>query len=147
MNARARDIGPSSVPTPLTRQELEAAYYAVIDFMSVPEHRNPRRVAELVPLVSRLADHVRWARASVGATSGVRRRVDPRSIVQKKLLAERPPEEEAVWAIYGEQPDPNGDLGLLTIMPGRWSEVVERALDMPEFITCGMGGRIDPLGE
>ncbi len=84
-------------------------------------------------------------RSSAG--SGVHKRVIVRDVVRVRLSKLRDPNEQGVWSIFGEEPDEQGDLILLTVQGGSYESVIERALDLPEFITKGMGGQIDRLGE
>ncbi len=132
-------------PAPFTRRDYETMYWALLDFLTWPDQPNPKRRAELRELVLRLSEHVRFLRTAVG--SGVRKRVNVREVVRVRLLAMREPTEHGVWSIFGEEPDDHGDLILLTVVGGTYEAVVNRALDLPEFITKGMGGQIDRLGE
>jgi hypothetical protein len=135
-----------AVAAPFARTDYEVMYWALLDFLTLPDQPNQKRRQELRTLVTRLSEHIRHLRTSAG--SGVRKRVDVREVVRTRLLGLRPdPNEEAVWSIYGEEPDEHGDLILLTAVGGTYCQVVERALDLPEFITKGMGGQIDRLGE
>jgi hypothetical protein len=136
---------PQPQPASFTRTDFEVMYWALLDFLTLPDQPNPQRRQELRALVNRLSEHIRHMRTSAG--SGVRKRVNPREIVRARLLALRDAKEESIWSIYGEEPDDAGDLILLTVVGGRYEAVVERALDLPEFITKGMGGQIDRLGE
>ncbi len=133
------------VVAPFTRGDYETMYWALLDFLTLPDQPNLKRRAEIRDLVTKLSEYVRHLRGSAG--SGVRKRVNVREVVRARLLALRDPTEEAVWSIYGEEPDDQGDLILLTVAGGRYEQVVDRALDIPEFITKGMGGQIDRLGE
>lgn len=132
-------------PAPFTRADFETMYWALIDFLTSMDQPNPRRRHEIRSLVERLSEHVRFLRTSAG--SGVRRRVNTRDLVRARLRSLRPLDETGVWSIFGEEPDEHGDLILLTVTGGQFEAVIERALDLPEFITKGMGGQIDRLGE
>jgi hypothetical protein len=136
---------PDRQPAPFTRLDYEVMYWALLDFLTWPDQPNQKRRNDLRALVIRLSEHVRHLRSTAG--SGVRKRVNVREVVRARLLGLRDPQEEAVWSIYGEEPDTEGDLILLTVVGGSFEKVVDRALDMPEFITKGMGGQIDRLGE
>lgn len=136
---------PERQPEPFSRADYEVMYWALLDFLTLPDQPNQKRRNALRILVSRLSEHVRHLRTLAG--SGVRKRVNTRDTVRTRLLALRNPHEQGVWSIYGEEPDGIGDLMLLTVVGGTYEAVVERALDLPEFITKGMGGQIDRLGE
>lgn len=136
---------PQRQPATFNRSDYEVMYWALLDFLTWPDQPNPRRRQDLRVLVMRLSEHIRQLRESAG--SGVRRRVNVREVVRARLLTLREPDETAVWSIFGEEPDEHGDLILLTVVGGAYAEVAERALDLPEFITKGMGGQIDRLGE
>jgi hypothetical protein len=147
MGEPERDLRDQPQPAPFSRNDFEVMYWALLDFLTLPDQPNPKRRAELRELVVRLSEHIRNLRTAAGR-SGVRKRVDVREVVRARLLAARPdPKQESVWSIFGEEPDEHGDLILLTVVGGPYEAVVERALDMPEFITKGMGGQIDRLGE
>jgi len=132
-------------PAPFSRTDFEAIYWALLDFLTWPEQPNPDRRQQLRDLVSRLSEHVRHMRSSAG--SGVHKRVNVRDVVRARLSKLRDLNEQGVWSIFGEEPDEQGDLILLTVQGGSYESVIERALDLPEFITKGMGGQIDRLGE
>jgi hypothetical protein len=132
-------------PAPFSRSDYEVMYWALLDFLTWPDQPNQKRRQELRSLVTRLSEHLRKLRQTVG--SGVHRRVNVREIVRNRLLSLRDPAESGVWSVFGEEPDENGDLILLTVVGGDYAAVVERSLDLPEFITKGMGGQIDRLGE
>jgi hypothetical protein len=136
---------PERQPAPFTRADYEEMYWALIDFLTWPDQPNQARRQALRTLVARLSEHVRHMRSSAG--SGVRKRVNVRDVVRYRLRGLRPLNEEGVWSIFGEEPDEHGDLILLTVIGGTYESVIERALDLPEFITKGMGGQIDRLGE
>jgi len=63
-----------------------------------------------------------------------------------RLLTEHPGDDIGTWHIYGE--DPNCDLGgshiepLLGTVTGRYSDIIEHALQLPHFYSWGYGGRI-----
>ena len=120
-------------------------YWALLDFLTLPDQPNATRRQELRGLLDKMSGHIR--RLRVTHRSGVIKRVNVRDVVRARLLAHRPNEQEGIWSIYGEEPDRVGDLILLTVMCGKYREIVEFALDQPEFITHGMGGQIDMLGE
>ena len=72
--------------------------------------------------------------------------------IRKELLAKYDANDEAIWQIYGE--DPNCDLGgshsnpLLKTVTGRYGDAVEYALQLSGFFTWGAGGeirRVTPL--
>jgi hypothetical protein len=136
---------PERQPAPFTRTDYEVMYWALLDFLTLPDQPNQRRRQELRGLVTRLSEHIRHLRTSAG--SGVRKRVVVHEVVRARLLGLRDPKEEAVWTIYGEEPDEHGDLILLTTAGGTYAQVVEQSIALPEFITKGMGGQIDRLGE
>jgi hypothetical protein len=136
---------PVMQPAPFSRSDYEVMYWALLDFLTWPDQPNPKRRQDLRELVSRLSQHIRQMRSTAG--SGVVRRVNVKEIVRARLLGIRDNDETAVWSVFGEEPDENGDLILLTVVGGAYASVVERALDLPEFITKGMGGQIDRLGE
>lgn len=130
---------------PFTRRDYETMYWALLDFLTWPDQPDLKRRQELRSLVARLSEHVRALRTSAG--SGVHIRVNFREAARARLLARRDPNEQGVWSIFGEEPDEHGDLILLTVVGGVYEAIVDRALDLPEFITKGMGGQIDRLGE
>ena len=132
-------------PAPLSRDDYESIYWALLDFLTWPDQPNKKRRQELRGLVTRLSEHVRFLRTSAG--SGVRKRINVREVVRNRLRGLRDINEEGVWSIFGEEPDEHGDLILLTVTGGTYGSVIDRALDLPEFITKGMGGQIDRLGE
>jgi hypothetical protein len=132
-------------PAPFTRADFEVMYWALVDFLTWPDQPNQKRRQELRALVERLSEHVRFLRTSAG--SGVRKRINVRDVVRMRLRGLRSLTDEGVWSIFGEEPDEHGDLILLTVTGGTYESVIERALDLPEFITKGMGGQIDRLGE
>jgi hypothetical protein len=136
---------PAAERVPFSRDDYESMYWALLDFLTWSDQPNIKRRQELLGLVTRLSEHVRNLRTS--ARSGVRRRVNVRDVVRTRLRGLRDIHEEGVWSIFGEEPDNRGDLILLTVTGGSYESVVERALDLPEFITKGMGGQIDRLGE
>jgi hypothetical protein len=137
---------PELQPTPFTRTDYEVMYWALLDFLTWPDQPNQKRRQELRTLVIRLSEHIRHLRGSA-QRSYVRKRVNVREVVRARLLSLRDPNEESIWSVYGEEPDEQGDLILLTVVGGLYGQVVERSLDLPEFITKGMGGQIDRLGE
>lgn len=136
-------------PSGFTRAEFESMYWAILDFLTIPEQPDAKRRRELRGLVDKLSTHVRSLRGGGPTAFGSRviKRVNFRDIVRARLLTKRDPNEESIWSVYGEEPDAYGDLMLLTVTGGKYRDVVEFALDQPEFITRGMGGQIDRLGE
>jgi hypothetical protein len=136
---------PDRVSGPFSRAEYEVIYWAVLDFLTLPDQPSATRRGDLRRVLDKLSDHVRHLRSKAG--SGVHKRVNVRDVVRERLLGQRNPEEESIWSVYAEEPDTLGNLVLLTVTGGKYREVVEFALDQPEFITHGMGGQIDQLGE
>lgn len=68
----------------------------------------------------------------------------------RKLLEQHSLNEEGLWKIYGE--DPNCDWGgshhepELGIVEGKLKDVIEYAIELPNFWTWGGGGRIVSVG-
>ncbi len=138
-----------SQPEPFTRDELETAYFALIDLLTSNFPIDEARRARLKALVSRLSEHVRHLEIVKRTSSGLRKRVDPserRELIRQKLLCHRRAEEKGTWAVYAEGIADEPQQLLLTVVEGTWAEAVERALNEPGFITEGMGGQIDPIG-
>lgn len=136
-------------PQPLTRDELEACYFALIDLLTSNFPIDDARRARLKTLASRLSEHARHLEAVRRTSSGLRKRIDAaeqRDMIRQKLLERRPPEEIGTWAIYAEGVAENAQRLLLALLAGTYAEAVERALMEPGFITEGMGGIIDPVG-
>lgn len=138
---------PECSQAPFTRADYESMYWTVLDFLTIPDQPSGERRMELRALLRKLAAHVETLRTGAGAGQNVRKRVDYRSLVRARLLERHNPEEEGVWAIYGEEPDVLGELVLLRVTGGRYREVVEAAFELGGFLTRGMGGQVDRLGE
>lgn len=138
----------SQAPEPLTRDEIETLYFAVIDLLTSPMQMDEARRARLKGLVRRLADHARYLEVVKRTSSGLRKKVDlneRRDLIRQKLLVRRPPEEEGTWAIYAEGISEDPQQLLLTVVQGSYADAVERALVESGFITEGMGGQIDAI--
>lgn len=129
---------------PFTRTDYEAIYWALVDFLTLPDQPSLDRRNELRALLPKLSQHIRELRTNVGA--GVRKRVDLRGLVRARLLRQHAGDEEGIWSVYGEEPNILGDLVVLKVVGGRFEDVVEEALGLEGFITLGMGGQIDRLG-
>lgn len=69
--------------------------------------------------------------------------------IRRRLLAEHNATTTGIWRIYGE--DNNCDLGGPRLIPtldtvsGAYEDVVEYALDLPNFISWGRGGHIEKI--
>lgn len=140
---------PAKQLQPLTRDELETAYFALIDLLTSSFPIDEARRARLKALVTRLSEHVRHLEIAKRTSSGLRKRVDPverRELIRQKLLCRRAAEEKGTWAVYAEGIADEPQQLLLTVVEGTYAEAIERALIEPGFITEGMGGQIDPLG-
>ena len=138
-----------SNPSPLTRDEIEACYFALIDLLTSNFPIDEARRARLKALVARLADHARHLEIVKRTSSGLRKKVDPderKGLLRAKLLCSRPADEKGTWAIYAEGIADEAQQLLLTVVEGTYAEAVERALVEPGFITQGMGGQIDAIG-
>jgi hypothetical protein len=136
-------------PEPLTRDEVEACYFALIDLLTSNFPIDEARRARLKALVGRLSDHARYLEVLKRTQSGLRKKVDPverRALIRQKLLVRRPAEEKGTWAIYAEGVSDDPRELLLAVAQGTYAEAIERALTEPGFITEGMGGQIDLLG-
>lgn len=132
-------------PAPFSRAEYETMYWAVLDFLTLPEQPDKNRRHELRNLLGKLSGHVCSLRERAGER--VRKRVNVHDVIRSRLLALHRPDEDSIWVIYGEEPDAHGDLFGLSVKGGKYSEIVEYALSLPGFVTRGMGGQIDRLGE
>lgn len=138
-----------SQPQPLTRDEVETAYFALIDLLTSNFPIDEARRARLTALVARFSEHARHLEIIKRTSSGLRKRVDPaerQDLIRKKLLCHRAAEEKGTWAVYAEGISEDPKQLLLTVVEGTWAEAIERALAEPGFITEGMGGQIDPIG-
>ena len=134
---------------PLTREEVETAYFALIELLTSNFPIDETRRARLKALVARLSEHARQLEIVKRTSSGLTKKVDPverQDLIRKRLLCHRPPEERGTWAVYAEGVSEAAQQLLLTIVEGTWAEAIERALAEPGFITDGMGGQIDPIG-
>lgn len=138
----------SSTPEPFTKDDYEAMYWGLVDFLTMSMMTDEGRRARLKTLVSRLSEHVRHIELVRRTSSGIRKvhLPDRRDLLRQKLLARRHADEHGNWAIYGEGLPEEGPLILLSIVEGTYAEAVEAALTEPGFITEGMGGQIDLLG-
>lgn len=69
--------------------------------------------------------------------------------VRQKLSKEHDPDEVAIWHIRGEDPDCDARgrprKPSLAYVKGRYEHVLEYALNIPEFVTWGSGGSIEPI--
>ena len=136
-------------PEPLSRDELETCYFALIDLLTSNFPIDEMRRARLKALVSRMSEHARHLESIYRSSSGLRKRMDPserQAVIRSKLLQRRSPGERGTWAIYAEGISDEQRQLLLTVIEGTYAEAVERALNEPGFITDGMGGQIDLLG-
>jgi hypothetical protein len=133
-------------PQPLTRDELEACYFALIDLLTSSFPIDDARRTKLKALASRLSEHARHLEAGPRTGSGLRKKIEPRDMIRERLLGLRPSEEVGTWAIYAEEVSDDARRMLLAILPGTYAQAVEQALTEPGFITEGMGGVIDLLG-
>lgn len=134
---------------PLTRDELEACYFALVDLLTSNFPIDEARRARLKAVVGRISEQVRHLEVQKRVSSGLRKKVDPeerRALIRQKLLCRRAAEEAGTWAIYAEGIADEPQKLLLTVMEGTYAEAVERALAEKGFITEGMGGQIDPIG-
>lgn len=140
---------PKTQPQPLTRDEIEACYFALIDLLTSNFPIDEARRARLKALVTRLSEHARHLEVIKRTSSGLRKKVDPaerQDLIRQKFLVRRPAEEKGTWAVYAEGVADDLQQLLLAVVEGTWAEAIERALAEPGFITEGMGGQIDPLG-
>lgn len=71
---------------------------------------------------------------------------DKHSFTRSRLMERYPADTEGEWDIHGE--DPNCDMGgyhhepFLQRVTGRYADVVEYALNLPDFYSWGGGGSI-----
>ena len=136
-------------PQPLSRDELDACYFALIDLLTSNFPIDEARRARLKALTNRISEQVRHMEILHRTSSGLRKKIDlneRRDMIRQKLLCHRPAEEVGTWAVYAEGIPDDARRMLLAIVPGTYAEAIEHALQEPGFITQGMGGVIDPLG-
>ena len=136
-------------PEPLTRDEIEVCYFALVDLLTSNFPIDEARRARLTALVKRLSEQARHLEIQKRTGSGLRKKVDPierRALIRQKLLLRHEAEEKGTWAVYAEGVSEEPQQLLLTVVEGSYAEAVEKALVEPGFITEGMGGQIDALG-
>lgn len=143
------DRQPKGQPHPLTREELETCYFALVDLLTSNFPIDEARRARLKALVGRVSEQVRHLETVKRSNSGLRKKIDAderRDLIRQKLLGRHQADRQGTWAIYAEGVSDDPQQLLLTVVEGTYAEAVERAIAEPGFITEGMGGQIDAIG-